>query len=155
MKKTTVPLFTPFPGLSIMTPGVTKEPKKPKEPKGPKGPKTFKSPPKQPGLGQDEVLARLQVWSQHQESLTLQLDAFLALTGAEPDSKLLKPIYALWDAYTKEISCTVGDQEQWLDWYEYQCNMGRTPSSVEFGPQDDNKVVLVDSLERLTEVICT
>lgn len=108
-----------------------------------------------------EVLARLKAWADLHAKLSAPLDAFTALTDGATDSPLLNPVYALWDAYTKEISSVVGDTAEWLDWYEFQCEMGKKPMSVEFyalgedGQKSDQKTtVVVDGLDRLAEVIC-
>lgn len=78
----------------------------------------------------DQIVKRLEAWKKRQEELTAQYNALHALTGAMPDSALLRPVFDVWDAYTVAVSELVGDKDEWLQWYELECDMGRKPKEV-------------------------
>lgn len=78
----------------------------------------------------DEIVKRLQAWADRQRKLQAQYEALRALTGADPDCALLAPVWSVWSAYTVAVSELVGDKEEWLQWYETECDMGRKPKEV-------------------------
>jgi hypothetical protein len=93
---------------------------------------------------------RLKDWQILQKGLTAAYGDLNALTGAMPDCPLLNPVFALWAAYTESISELVGDHEQWLEWYEYECKMGKNPKWVKIS---DGREFAVKSLKQLLMVI--
>ena len=97
-----------------------------------------------------EILSRLETWAALQTALGAQMDTFCDLTGADPGSPLLAPVFALSDAYTDLMSEVVGDTDEWLNWYHYECSMGEEPKEAVL---DHDHLLLVDSLRQLAVVI--
>ena len=99
----------------------------------------------------NEVQQRLIQWAAHQEALTTQYEALQNLTGADCESPLLTAVFAVWAAYTVAVSDLVGDRSDWLQWYEYECQMGAESRSVKLG----DKTIKVRTIRQLATVICS
>lgn len=99
----------------------------------------------------NEVQQHLIQWAAHQEALTTQYEALQALTGADCESPLLTAVFAVWAAYTVAVSEIVGDTNEWLQWYEYECQMGANPMDVKIG----DKTIKVRTIRQLATVICS
>lgn len=78
----------------------------------------------------DDIVKRLEAWKRKQAELSEQYDALQKLLGATPDSALWRAIYNLSSAYTGTVSEVIGDNDDWLSWYQYDCKMGRSPKDV-------------------------
>ena len=98
----------------------------------------------------DEIVKRLEAWANRQHELHAQYEALHALTGAGPDCRLLLPVWSVWTAYTCAVSEIVGDKHEWLNWYEFECNMGRQPKEV---TSLTGKKIMVRTLRQLARVI--
>ena len=98
----------------------------------------------------EEIIFRLESWAKLGRELESVCDTFTDLFGSYPDCKMLTPVFSIWEAYTSAVSEAVGDTDAWLDWYQYECQMGATPRIVEF---PDGMTVNVASLRDLAHVI--
>lgn len=75
-----------------------------------------------------KIVPRLEAWAATLAEFDAQVDAFCALTTAQPDSPLLDAIHRLEDAYTRTVSEKIGDVDGvWLHWWRWECEMGRKP----------------------------
>lgn len=101
-------------------------------------------------MTEPEIIARLTEWAGHQARVSAAYRAFADLTGAAPDSAFMGPMFALWEAYTKEISQIVGDKGEWLEWYEYECDMGKSQKEVDF---PDGRQMAIATLADLAKLI--
>jgi hypothetical protein len=98
----------------------------------------------------DQIVLRLEAWADRQRKLTAQYEALKALTGADCECELLKPVWSVWSAYTVAVSELVGDNNEWLQWYELECDMGRRPREV---TSLGGKTIKVRTLRQLARVI--
>ena len=98
----------------------------------------------------DDIVKRLEAWAMRQRELTVQYEALRALTNAGSDCALLKPVWSVWGAYTVAVSELVGDTNEWLQWYELECDMGRKPMEV---TSLGGKTIKVRTLRQLARVI--
>lgn len=78
-----------------------------------------------------EIVKRLEPWAARHKAMMWQYKLFRETTGAMPDCNLWRPIFDLWTAYTVAVSEIVGDKDEWLQWYELECDMGARPKEVE------------------------
>jgi hypothetical protein len=99
----------------------------------------------------DEIVIRLEAWKRRHEALMAQYDALHRLTGAMPDCDLLRPVFDTWTAYTVAVSELVGDTDEWLQWYEFECDMGRRPQEVTNSCGD--LTIRVKTLRQIARVI--
>lgn len=104
----------------------------------------------QPAMPIDEIVKRLEAWAARQRELHAQYAALHALTGAEADCPLMRPVWSVWTAYTVAVSEIVGDDNEWLQWYELECDMGRRPKTV---TSTGGKTIKVRTLRQLARVI--
>jgi len=81
-----------------------------------------------------DVTRRLEKWAAVLAEFDRQIDAFGALTTAQPDSPLLQSIHRLEEAYTHAVAEQVGDADGWLLWFRWECEMGRKPQKACFRP---------------------
>jgi len=98
----------------------------------------------------EEIVRRLNAWATRQRLLTAQYEALQALTNADCECALLKPVWDVWGAYTVAVSELVGDTNEWLQWYELECDMGRKPKEV---TSLGGKTVKVKTIRQLARVI--
>lgn len=77
---------------------------------------------------------------------------FTALTGSDLEGPLLKAVYDVWRGYSEATAREVGDKNTWLEWFEFECDMGERPKEVIF---TNGQRVLVATLEDLAHVICS
>lgn len=92
---------------------------------------------------------RLRHWKRlHSDLMTVYGD-MNTLTGAMTDSKLMSPVFAIWEAYTAAVSELIGDEAEWLQWYELECDMGKRPKSVVLS----NCELEVKTLRHLAKII--
>jgi hypothetical protein len=131
---------------------MTKPTSKPRAPNSPKpAPKTSEAPAREATA---EALKALQGWAALQAKLFGPVDQFMALTGTMPDSALLGPVFELWAAYTNTVAQKVGDNADWLSYFESECDMGATPRTVSWTALDGTKEELeLATLEQLLYVI--
>lgn len=73
------------------------------------------------------IASRLEAWAARLAEFDRQMDAYAALTRAQPDSPLLDAIYRLEEAYTMAVAEQVGDTGGWLMWFRWECEMGKKP----------------------------
>lgn len=104
-------------------------------------------------LSKEQVIEHLHRWVQLREAFDAKLDVFFDLTGAMPDCDLLAPVYAVANAYTELVASTVSDRDEWLLYYQYECEMGRKPKRVTWTDIHGAHDVLLDSIEKLYAVI--
>ena len=98
----------------------------------------------------DEIVKRLEAWAERQRKLDTQYAALKALTNADCEFALLKPVWDVWSAYTVAVSELIGDENEWLQWYEFECEMGRRPKEV---TSLGGKTIKVRTLRQLARVI--
>ena len=98
----------------------------------------------------EEIVRRLEAWKRRHGALTAAYEDMNKLTGATPDCELLRPVFDIWMAYTVAVSEIVGDREDWLQWYELECDMGINPKEAR---SDTGTVIKVRTLRQLARVI--
>ena len=74
-----------------------------------------------------DIARQLENWEAVLAVFDRQLDAFAALTTAQPDSPLLDAIYKMEAAYTEAVAAQLGDANGWLLWFRWECDMGKKP----------------------------
>lgn len=99
-------------------------------------------------MTRSEVLAILRPWHERTVELQRQWDAF----GVRTDHPFANSIWLMHEAYTKAIAAQIGDDGEWLSWWHYECNLGRTPKEAYRAL--GTKALRVSTLERLATVIC-
>lgn len=102
-------------------------------------------------MNRAEVLAIIRPWHARTVELQRQWDAFESLTGARTDHPFANAIWLMHEDYTRAISKQIGDENDWLGWWHYECQLGRKPQKAfrEFG----HKEVTVSTLQKLATVI--
>lgn len=101
-------------------------------------------------LSRESILESLTEWQTVQKALDAQLDHFCNLTGAQPDSDLLTAIYAVAEAHTEAVARLVGDKNQWMSWWKFECKFG--VHSMRAGI-NGKKLRLISSLKQLAGLI--
>lgn len=101
-----------------------------------------------------DVLARkieekLDEWKRHHDAMMGAFDSLNKMTGATPDCELMRPMFLVWTAYTASVSELIGDQDGWLDWYQFDCDMGKKSKKSYF----NGKEIQVSTLRHLAQVI--
>lgn len=71
------------------------------------------------------MIEALQTWESTWKELLKQCDALSCLTGAEFAGPLFDAIFKLASEYTKAVAEIVGDDDEWMEWYEMDNEFGR------------------------------
>ena len=98
----------------------------------------------------EQITKRLKCWKRRHAELMAVYNAMGKLTGADRYSTLFTPIFDLWNDYTVAMSELIGDKAEWLQWYEIECYMGKTPMTVVLR---DGREIRVKTLRQLATVI--
>ena len=98
----------------------------------------------------EQIIKRLKCWKRRHAELMAVYNAMSQLTGTDRYSTLFEPIFDIWTAYTVAMSELIGDKEEWLQWYEIECEMGRAHMMVVLR---DGREIEVKTLRQLARVI--
>ena len=77
-------------------------------------------------LTKPEKLALLQKWKESYERTESVTDKLRELVN-DATGQLYDALWANFDDQTRTIGIILGDQGEWMNWYELECDMGRTP----------------------------
>ena len=67
----------------------------------------------------------LQEWEKHSIQINEVYNLLKVAFDANPDSKAIKPMFKLFDDYTKSVSAIIGDEADWLSWYAWENDFGK------------------------------
>lgn len=98
-----------------------------------------------------DMLPLLQAWARRNAELEAQMDALAAIFGRSFDGPLFDAVWGTWNDYTRALSRIVGDDEDWLGWFESECDMGKRPQVVTSAGGRTIKVRTVAQLARVIE----
>jgi hypothetical protein len=98
-----------------------------------------------------EIVSILQAWMEKHRAVEAQLDKLYAVTYSDPGSPLHDAIYLVMDAHTKAVSRIVGDESEWLTWFEHECEFGERPKEAGWETGRMTKVRTIKQLARLIE----
>ena len=99
-----------------------------------------------------DMLPLLQAWARRHAELQAQMDALAAPFGGTFDGPLFNAVWGTWNDYTQALSRIIGDDEDWLGWFESECDMGRKPQEVISSGGRKIKVRSVAQLARVIEL---
>lgn len=97
-----------------------------------------------------ENLPRLEQWAADYAAVGAQLEALRNVVGGV-ESPLSDAIWRMQDAYTAAVAVNVGDQGEWLAWYQTECRLGA--QAMEARPCEGAKWRKVKTLQQLAQVI--
>ena len=99
-------------------------------------------------MTKEQKLELLKKWVKTHDDIEKNLKplktCFDTITGP-----LFSSIWNGFTNYTNAVSMLVGDKSDWLSWYCYDCDMGKTPKQAGY---DDN-LILISNLDSLIELI--
>lgn len=100
----------------------------------------------------EETLFHLQCWEAAVQPCNETAELLIDLFNGQYDSRMFKPYQNLIEEYTKLVSKVIGDECEWLDYYQYDCNWGKKPLEV---TMTNGEKILLDSLPNLATIIST
>ncbi len=98
----------------------------------------------------EERLDRLTAWQSTMTAMEDPQTALMAMT-AGVDGPLFQAIGQLMDDYTAAIAEIVGDEFDWLDWWQQECDYGKRPK--EASASADDPLHLITTIEDLARLI--
>lgn len=98
-----------------------------------------------------DILPTLKDWESIYRHWQVQYDALNALTKCGPDAPITLAMGRMWDAYSNLIAREVGDENDWLDWYCWENDMGAKGLEV---TSTSGKTIKVKTVAHLARVIC-
>ena len=75
------------------------------------------------------TLPSLKTWAATYADFKKQMDALDALTCGN-GGPLYNAVWGMWDEYTRTLADLVGDTQEWLAWFQQECQMGAKPKEV-------------------------
>lgn len=72
-----------------------------------------------------EMLPLLQAWAKRHAELSAPMDHLAAIFGGTFDGPLFDAVWGTWNDYTRTLSRLIGDENDWLQWFEAENDMGR------------------------------
>ena len=98
-----------------------------------------------------DILPRLLEWQQIYDDWMVQYTALQTLTKCGPEAPIALAMGRMWDAYTACVVRDVGDENDWLDWYCWENDMGAKGLPV---TKTSGKTIKVRTVAHLARVIC-
>lgn len=75
------------------------------------------------------TLGHLVAWALLQKQKAHLEDNLHRLFGTDHDSIALRTLTTMWEAHTEAVGLIVGDECNWLDYFEHECDMGKSPGT--------------------------
>ena len=97
------------------------------------------------------TLPMLEKWAATYREVEAQMAVLRALMGTEVERPLPKAVYAMFDEYTAAVSRNVGDADDWLAWYCFDCEMGAAAKEVH--RKWSGKKVKIKTLKQLAALL--
>lgn len=60
---------------------------------------------------------------------------------ASPENEVRSAIWGMFGEYTKTVAALVGDEENWLEWFAWECDFGKRPMEMKFSDGETLMVV--------------
>lgn len=86
------------------------------------------------------ALNLVEQWQATAKEMSKQFDALSNVLGGDPGSPLQTAVWGMFSEYTKALAALVGDEEEWLEWYAWECDFGAKPQKMHFS---DGETLLV------------
>ena len=97
------------------------------------------------------TLPQLEKWAATYRDVEAQMQVLRCLLGTEVERPLPKAVYAMFDEYTAAVSRNVGDADDWLAWFCFDCEMGVAPKEVH--RKWSGKKVKIQNLKQLAALL--
>lgn len=97
----------------------------------------------------ENTLSLLGDWAKHHAAVSAMMDGVKQHIGLDPDRAMFVTVWSVFGAYTDTLACEIGDSEGWLDWYRFECEMGKKSKAAFFGTNS----IKVKTLAQLARVI--
>lgn len=98
-----------------------------------------------------DIIQRLTEWQRIYDQWQAQYEALQALTRCGPEAPIALAMGQMWDAYSRAVAREVGDENDWLEWYCWENDMGAKQLEVK---STSGKKIKVRGLAQLARVIC-
>lgn len=100
-------------------------------------------------MNKRQTIEAISHWQELVQALECRLDALYELVGGYYGSPLGDGAGKVIDAYTSLQSRELGDDQEWLNYWQFECEWGKRPRKVEI----DGKERTIASVQDLAEVI--
>lgn len=96
------------------------------------------------------IVANLEPWAASYQALRDQQDSLSALTGADCECALMRPVWWMVDDYTRVMAELVGDHMGWIAWYAGENDLGRNGLTARINGRE----MRASTLRHIANVIC-
>ena len=98
-----------------------------------------------------DMMPLLLEWQRVYNDWQVQYETLQALTRCGPEAPIALAMGRMWDAYTNAVAREVGDENDSLDWYCWENDMGAKGQEV---TSTSGKTIKVTTVAHLARVIC-
>lgn len=92
------------------------------------------------------------LWADRAKALHIAQDNLSDLMMASPEAPLFKAAWDCFDGYTRNLAEIIGDEDGWLEWYAWECQLGKNPLEMKFA---NGERLMVCGVEDVVDVIHT
>jgi hypothetical protein len=104
-------------------------------------------------MNKEHLTFKLYEWEKNIRACDEVMQRIMNLYGGDYESPAIMPYSRMITAYTKAISEIVGDKGMWLEYYHYDCDLGKSPLEVSFMEGEELVNIQLDSVEKLARVL--
>lgn len=101
-------------------------------------------------MNTSEIIAHIEAWKAVQVRMAEKMLAVEMLFSSPIDGPFSDAVYRLMSAHTDAVAKLVGDSENWLEWFAYECNYGDRPMAIDL-TGSKRKIKTIKQLARLIE----
>lgn len=99
-----------------------------------------------------QVLPLVSLWVERGKELHRTQDATSATLMASPEAPLFKAAWECFVGYTKNLAEIIGDDDGWLEWFAWECELGQKPMEMTFA---NGERLMVCGVEDLIDAMIT
>lgn len=81
----------------------------------------------------NEKLQLLEKWNGQYNAIYESWEKVSEIFGSSPESELFNNTFTMFDEYTELIAEKVGDKNDWLFWWIFECEQGKNNGDVKIG----------------------
>lgn len=74
-----------------------------------------------------QLLTTLRLWHDRTLALKEAWDTLNSVAGLSPESMLSHAVWTVHAEYTRTVAREIGDTAEWMDWWHYECDLGKAP----------------------------
>ena len=97
-------------------------------------------------MKREEATKLITLWVDRAKALHAAQYSLNTLLMASPEAPIFKAAWDMFTGYTKQLAEALGDEDGWMEWFAWECQLGEKPMEMSFANGEKLLVVGVDDL---------